>query len=451
MARRAQYRPLQVLLNNRLVGFLRKFPSNAIEFQYDISWLERPNSFPISLSLPLREDAYRGEAVSAVFDNLLPDSPHLRRLVAEKTGARSADAYGLLQAIGRDCVGALQFLDDEADHSLDHKIEGEVVDDNQIEAILNNLALAPLGLGRDSDFRISVAGAQEKTALLHYQGQWLKPFGTTPTTHIFKTQIGTLPNGIDLTNSVENEFYCMSLFKAFGLPVANVEMQIFGQTKALVIERFDRVWRENAQNKRGGEGRRGERLLRLPQEDMCQALSCPPSLKYQADGGPGIVQVLNLLKAGDDPQSDQTRFMIAQILFWMIGATDGHAKNFSIFMLPGGGFKMTPFYDILTVLPNLAQKEIDRRQMKLAMSVGQNKHYLCHEIQPRHFMQSATKVGIAKNIVRDAFDYIIAHFDQAFENVVQVLPHDFPFSLHELVKASADEKRKLIEQYCQEF
>jgi len=89
--------------------------------------------------------------------------------------------------------------------------------------------------------------------------------------------------------------------------------------------------------------------------------------------------------------------------------------------------------------------------MKLAMSVGQNKHYLCHEIQPRHFMQSATKGGIAKNVVRDAFEYIVAHFDQAFENVAQVLPDDFPFSLHELVKASADEKRKLIEQYCQEL
>ncbi|MGU3575608.1 type II toxin-antitoxin system HipA family toxin [Brucellaceae bacterium C25G] len=445
MARRAQYLPLHVLMNNRLVGFLNKYPNNAIEFRYDSSWLDRPNSFPVSLSLPLRDDAYKGEAVSAVFDNLLPDSPHLRRLVAEKTGARSADTYGLLQAIGRDCVGALQFIEEGTESDFTQYIEGKAVDNAQIEAILNNLALAPLGLDRDRDFRISVAGAQEKTALLRYQERWFKPFGITPTTHIFKTQIGTLPNGIDLTNSVENEFYCLNLFKAFGLPVANVEMQVFGTTKALVIERFDRVWRNRPSG--AGQVSEGDRLLRLPQEDFCQALSCPPSRKYQTDGGPGIEHVLNLLKASDEPHNDQKQFLISQILFWMIGATDGHAKNFSIFMLPGGGFKLTPFYDILTVLPNLAQNEIDRRQMKLAMSVGQNKHYLCHEIQPRHFMQSAIKTGVSKMIMRDAFDYIMTHCETAFEDIVTVLPDDFPFSLHRLVKAFALEKLKLIEQY----
>src|SRR3546814_96365 len=155
--------------------------------------------------------------------------------------------------------------------------------------MLRNLAQAPLGLNRDEDFRISVAGAQEKTALLRYEGQWLKPRGTTPTTHLFKTQIGQLPNGINLSNSVENEFYCPKLLEAFGLPVNKVEIQTFGETTALVIERFDRRWTRDG------------RLLRVPQEDCCQALSGPPSRRYQSDQGPRLVDILNLLKGSDSP------------------------------------------------------------------------------------------------------------------------------------------------------
>lgn len=144
---------------------------------------------------------------------------------------------------------------------------------------------APLGLARDDAFRISVAGAQEKTALLWHDGRWIKPHGTTPTTHLIKTQIGKLPGGIDLSDSVENEYYCLKLTAAFGLPVNTATIETFGETKALVIERFDRRWTKDG------------RLLRLPQEDCCQALSVPPTLKYQNEGGPGMIDVLGLLRA----------------------------------------------------------------------------------------------------------------------------------------------------------
>jgi len=274
MARRPRHAPLRVLLNNRLIGHLNKAATGAIEFRYDPDWLIWDHALPVSLSLPLREDAFRGDTVTAVFDNLLPDSDALRRRIAEKVGAAGTDAYSLLAAIGRDCVGALQFVGDadDDDHGNSHALTGDVVDDVAIEKLLKGLAQAPLGLTRDDDFRISVAGAQEKTALLLQNGKWLKPHGTTPTTHILKTQIGELPNGIDLSNSVENEYYCLKLAAAFGLPVNNAEITRFGETTALVIERFDRRWTKDG------------RLLRLPQEDCCQALSVPPTRKYQSDG-----------------------------------------------------------------------------------------------------------------------------------------------------------------------
>ena len=188
MARRRTYEPLRVYLNNRLVGFLNKETSGAIDFWYDQSWLDWEHALPISLSLPLRETPFRGEPVIAVFDNLLPDSDALRRRVAEKVGARGTDAYSMLAAIGHDCVGALQFIaGDDAAMDTTGTIKGEIVDDEAIDKLLRGLAQAPLGLSRDDEFRISIAGAHEKTALLWHDGKWLKPHGTTPTTHIFKT------------------------------------------------------------------------------------------------------------------------------------------------------------------------------------------------------------------------------------------------------------------------
>ena len=432
MPRRRQHAPLRVLLNNRLVGHLTKAPGGAISFAYDQAWLDWAYALPISLSLPLREAPYRGAPVAAVFENLLPDSDALRRRVAEKVGAAGADAYSLLAAIGADCVGALQFVatdNDNHEHDDQHyhrgddpnMIVGTPVDDHAIEALLHGLAQAPLGLSRDDPFRISVAGAQEKTALLWHEGRWLKPHGTTPTTHIFKTQIGQLPNGVNLSDSVENEYYCLKLAEAFGLPVNQATMQCFGRTRALVIERFDRRWTPTG------------RLLRLPQEDCCQALSVAPTRKYQSDGGPGMVDVLTLLKGSDEPATDQQTVFKAQILFWLIGATDGHAKNFSVFLSPGGSYRLTPLYDVLTAQPSLDSRQIERKQMKLAMSVGARRHYRIEETVGRHFIQTGQEAGLPKTLVKMAIEEMADNAASALEKTAQALPDDFPASIHESV------------------
>jgi serine/threonine-protein kinase HipA len=410
-----------VLINNRLVGRLEKATSGAISFDYEQSWLDWENAIPVSLSMPLRESAYRGEQVTAVFENLLPDSLSLRRRVAEKVGAAGTDAYSMLAAIGRDCVGALQFLADGDEAAANGEIHGEPVSAEEIEKILKGLVQAPLGLTKDDDFRISVAGVQEKTALLYNDGKWLKPLGTTPTTHLFKPSIGRLPNGIDLTHSVENEFYCLTLASAFGLPVNNVEMQIFGETKALVVERFDRRWARDG------------RLLRIPQEDFCQALSIPPTRKYQSDGGPNLVEILTFLQGSDTPLEDQANVFKAQIFFWLIGATDGHAKNFSVYLGSGGSYHLTPLYDILTAQPSLDAKQINRNQMRLAMSVGSNRHYRLHEILGRHFVQTGGAAKLPETLVKDTMQQVLDGADTALRRVEKLLPKDFPMEIHNSV------------------
>lgn len=432
MARTRRHPPLRVYQNDRLVGHLLKEPSGAIEFRYDREWLDRSRAFPVSLSLPLREEPWRGEPVAAVFENLLPDSDDLRKRVAEKVGAAGTDAYSLLAAIGRDCIGALQFIAGDTMPGGTMEISGEPVDDEAIERLLKSLAQAPLGLSRDDDFRISIAGAQEKTALLWLDGQWLKPHGTTPTTHLFKTQIGKLPNGIDLSNSVENEFYCLQLLRHLGLQVNRAEIATFGQTKALVVERFDRIWSNG-------------RLIRLPQEDCCQALSVPPARKYQSHGGPGIRDIAELLKGADSPANDHRTLLQAQLVFWLIGATDGHAKNFSIFLHPGGGYALTPLYDVLTAQPSLDARQIERKQMKLAMSVGNSNHYRIDEIQTRHFFQTGEAAGLSPSLVRSAVEDVAARMESAFASLEGELPADFPPALHESVNAGVQRRMRVLQ------
>ena len=274
MPRRRAHAPLDVFVNNRLVGHLAKENDGAIRFGYDRRWLEWQIAFAVSLSLPMRPTLYSGAPVAAVFDNLLPDNTDTRRRVAERTGAEGTDAYSLLEEIGRDCVGAMQFLHEGDQPGKFTEIDGERVSDAEIEKILANLASAPLGMDVEQEFRISVAGAQEKTALLYSRNSWLRPKGTTPTTHILKPQLGMIPTAfglIDMESSVDNEHYCLTLLEEFGLKVAKTRIETFGKRRVLVVERFDRMWRT------------GSELLRLPQEDCCQALGIPPARKYQSE------------------------------------------------------------------------------------------------------------------------------------------------------------------------
>lgn len=429
MARKKTHAPLNVLVNGRLIGRLEKETSGAVTFQYDGDWLDWEHRFAVSLSLPLQKAAYRGEPVSAVFDNLLPDNNDIRKTVAERTGADGTDAYSLLAQIGRDCVGAMQFLPDGVDVDARQPVRGEPISDAQIEQTLANLARAPLGVDPEHEFRISVAGAQEKTALLFHDGKWQRPLGTTPTTHILKPEIGTIPTSsgvIDMSASVDNEHYCLQLMEAFGLPVAQTEIMTFGTRRVLVVERFDRQWQDDG------------RLLRLPQEDCCQALGVPPTRKYQATveghkNGPSIVDIAALLQGSDEPTADRADFFKAQIIFWLIGATDGHAKNFSIFLRPGGGFKLTPFYDVLTAQTAFDDKQIPHKSFKLAMSVGGSRKYKILDIAGRHFAETAKEAGIGPAIIRDAMTAILETADKAPEIALAAMPDDFPPAIHESV------------------
>ncbi|MBI2981979.1 MAG: type II toxin-antitoxin system HipA family toxin [Deltaproteobacteria bacterium] len=396
MGRKSKQIRLLVLLNGKRVGILARNSSGGMEFTYAEEWLRTVDAMPVSQSLPLRELPYRGAPVEAYFDNLLPDNDEIRRRITERLATAGKETVDLLAAVGRDCVGALQFVPEGDSVNRPGPIRGEEISEREIGAILRNLKMAPLGLDREGDFRISIAGAQEKTALLRWNGRWHRPKGQTPTTHILKPAMGRLPNGIDMSASVQNEWFCLKLAGHFGLTAAQADMRTFDGVDCLVVERFDRKWSED-----------GNHLMRIPQEDLCQALGVPWARKYESEGGPGIVTIMDFLNASDRRERDRMEFLRAQLVLFLLGAIDGHAKNFSIALLTTG-FQLSPIYDVMTVLPALAERQIQPKQAKLAMAVGDHKHYRLGEIQRRHWEQTARKAGFPlsnlQSLLQDLFD-----------------------------------------------
>jgi serine/threonine-protein kinase HipA len=174
-------------------------------------------------------------------------------------------------------------------------------------------------------------------------------------------------------------------------------------------------------------------LLRIPQEDFCQALAVPPTRKYNNDGGPGIRECLGLLAGSDYAEEDRLAFLKAQIVFWLIGATDGHAKNFSLFLTPGGRYRMAPLYDIMSLQPNYAAKQLRRKEFRLSMAVGDNRHYAMESILPYHFLEDAKAAGMAQDRVRSLFGSLGETIEGALERTVAIMPDDFPQLLVERI------------------
>lgn len=438
MARRARDRhgpritKTGVWYDRARVGTLIRGTDGGISFTYAATWMQADDAFPVASILSLTKGTWHGDPVIAAFDNLLPDAEgELRAKIAERIGAPGQDVFSLLSVLGRDCVGALQFLPN-TDEPDQQEMDYREISEKEMVADLKNLATAPLAQGDDDDFRISIAGAQEKTAYLSVADRWAKPRGITPTSHIFKTPMGILPgpDEIDLSDSVENELFCMTLAREVGLPVASVEKISLPGQVALAVERFDRHWI-------------GDVLKRLPQEDMCQSLGFPSSQKYQKSGGPGIRQIMELLRESDEPILDRETFFKAQIFFYLIGASDGHAKNFSLRLGQRGRFKLAPLYDILSIAPVVRTGRLQRKRYRLAMSV--DGHYRVDEIVPRHFENEGRASGLPKNRSLELLSDMAERLGPAIERTCKELQDQVPSTVVEPIRLDASERATQVQ------
>ncbi len=430
MARPSRARALSVWANGLHVGRWFVPATGPMELSYDPAWVASAEGRPLSLSLPMNLDgvALKGDKIGFFFDNLLPDAEAIRRRVRTRFATPSGDAFDLLTAIGRDCVGALQLLPEGEEPVGVTKISVTPLDDAGVEKILLGGIAPPLGASEEADeedFRISIAGAQEKTALTWHKGRWCKPHASTPTTHIFKLPLGFVgTRKMDMSTSLENEWLCAQLLRGYGVPVASCDVKRFGATSALVVERFDRVLH-----------RSGRYWLRLPQEDFCQATGTPSSSKYESDGGPGLREIARVLAASEARDEDLTTLMRAQLLFWMLAAIDGHAKNFSLRLLAEGRYRMTPLYDVLSAWPVTGPRHDQQhvKKLKLAMALrAKSKHYRVAEIQRRHFNLTAEACGLGPDMEAIIMD-VIARTPKVIDDVGSSLPKGFPAALFDSI------------------
>ncbi|MEO8400297.1 MAG: type II toxin-antitoxin system HipA family toxin [Gammaproteobacteria bacterium] len=419
---KSRNRILNILMNGFFIGKLEKTNTGGLTFIYDQKWLSTPGARPISLSLPLVPQQFSGDVVYNFFDNLLPDNPQIRSRIQTRFHIRTDQPFDLLASIGKDCVGAIQILDHETTN-YSNQIIFHPLKEKEIASILRNTQIYPLGMTDNSDeFRISIAGAQEKTALLYWNGEWNRPLGTTPTTHIFKLPIGYIQHQqMDLSDSCENEWLCSQIAEAFGLPVAKCEIQHFEDVKALVVERFDRKLASD-----------GSWLMRLPQEDTCQALGISPNLKYQTDGGPSIENIMRLLLGSAQPAKDRDILFSSQVLFWLLAAIDGHAKNFSLHIEAEGKYRLTPLYDIMSAHPLIANKQLQAKKIKMAMALkGKNNHYHWHDLQRRHFLSMAKAANYSIQKAEEILNFMLDRVDSVIEQVTSKLPKKFPRKIYE--------------------
>lgn len=336
-------RLLEVYFGQAKAGTLSQDAAGALSYAYDPDYLNGPDPRAISFSMPLREAAYADRVVRPFFSGLLPDEGARQRL-AGALGLSAGNAFGLLEAIGGECAGALSLYPPGEGSRLSG--DGvETLSPARLAEILGKLRARPLLAGEEG-VRLSLAGVQDKLAVCVDGEDIGLAKGGRPTTHILKPFIQALDG------TVENELFCLRLAARLDLPVPPVEMRYGGAIPFLLVERYDRV--------RNRDGT----IARLHQEDFCQALSVPPELKYEEEGGPGVEKSLDLIdRATARPAADRLNFIRAVMFHYAVGNADAHGKNYAL-LYRGEVPDLAPLYDVVctAAYPRLAKK--------LAMAIG---------------------------------------------------------------------------------
>lgn len=383
---------LNVYLNNDFVGILSKDNNGGICFQYD-----KKAKHQLSLALPIREELYLNKDCKGFFNGLLPESEHVRVAIGKKYGINPKNDFSLLKAIGYDCAGAVAFFENKPENLKEYyKIKGNILSNDELEQYIKNLPKKPLALG--SDKRLSLAGAQDKTAVVLINNKIAIPDDNIPSTHILKPAI----NGYKET--IENEYLCLKVAEKLGIQIPNIQIGNANNTKYFLIERYDRTIKNN-------------QIKRIHQEDFCQASNIPSAYKYQSEGGVDFKRCIEILKKTTKPAVSIKKFVELMIFNYLISNNDAHGKNFSILHYDNDNILFAPAYDLLctSVYPELSSK--------MAMKIGG--YYENNKIYPRHFERMAKDIGISYTQVKKILinqckilPDIIIEISKTFENTI---------------------------------
>ncbi|MGB8352606.1 MAG: type II toxin-antitoxin system HipA family toxin [Chthoniobacteraceae bacterium] len=363
-------RTLDVWFYGNKAGRLVQDDSGRLSFAYDADYL-KSRAWPLSVSLPLREEEFGDHVARPFFSGLLPDDL-VRKKIARLVGVSEKNPFSLLEIIGGECAGAVAFYPEGTSPHQENHEDIQILDEHHLDEIFDHLKRRPLFAG-EKDIRLSLAGAQDKLAVRMIGDKIALMRGGAPTTHILKT---LMVGREEIKDSVHNELFCLMLAARCGISAAQAQIRHTAKEPFLLVERYDRKWQ-------------GDNVVRLHQEDFCQALSVPPENKYEREGGPGILACLDEIQRHSvQPIPDRIAFLNAVIFNYLIGNADAHGKNFSL-LHEEGKPRLAPAYDLLStaVYSTLSPK--------MAMKIGGK--YEPEEVHLRHWLRLVPDSVTARN------------------------------------------------------
>lgn len=357
---------LYVYINGIPAGELWLDDQNRFCFQYSKQWLEEQNSFHLSISLPLREEPFLNDSCYSYFTNLLPESKVLTTL-SQKLGIAEEDKFSLLRAIGGDCAGAVSLYPPDIDPPGPADYTYEPFSEKNLAEKIKELRINPLLAAEER--RLSLAGGMEKLPVYIKNNRIYLPLNGAPTTHIIKTPVK------DLQGVVTNEAYCMRLAKNMGYDVPDTDVLSIGNISFYAVKRYDRKIDEQG-------------VVRLVQEDFCQALNRNPQQKYNFS----LKDCFDLIRREcSNPIEDSRKFLNLVLFNGLIGNADGHAKNISL-LHNENGTRLAPFYDLVSTLvyPQFTKK--------MPMMIAGKKRNFGH-LQKHHFESLSKEINMKPNVV----------------------------------------------------
>jgi serine/threonine-protein kinase HipA len=396
---------LVVFLEGRRIGLLSEESNGKHVLTYDMS---EDIGASLSLSLPRRVEPWTGEPVDAFIDGVLPDDRAMRQRIARIYDVSANNPFSLLSAIGLDCAGGAQFVPIEDSDTFAQDIRLHEISESDIKRRLISISDDRQATWQGEEEHWSLNGAQDKIALCKLDETWYEAQGSAPTTHIIK------PGIMKLHEQAFNEYVCLKTIEHLDLPVSYSQFDVFDGLPALVSKRWDRKYIKDK------DGRR--QILRIHQEDLCQATGHPTAEKYQAEGGPGPIEIIRCLRNNGLDESSIALFYIALILNFLMAGTDAHAKNYAIVEAVGKAPKLAPLYDVASMFAY----DTKRNQRKLAMSIGGEYHW--ERIELRHWQM----------LVNDAGSVDVEDVEAFLQLYAKRLPSAFAESSQAALEMSAD-------------
>lgn len=398
---------LSVRLNGTHVGILEQTANGKMIFTYDPSAKQS-----ISIGMPVQNAAYDEVRTEAYFGGLLPESDAVKSIIGKYYGISPNNHFALLKAIGYDCAGAISCheMDDTTSSKRLFPLTAEIIGDDELYQHIKELPKKPLFMNFDG-LRLSLAGVQDKAAVCVIDNQIGLPKNGCPTTHILK------PASSHFDGMVENEYFILKIAKQIGLPIPNIELRRIKDITFLLIERYDRQIKDN-------------HVLRIHQEDFCQALGMLSTKKYQNEGGPGFKDCFDLLKETAQPAIDRNVLASALVFNYLICNMDAHGKNFSLLHQHSNNIRLAPFYDMVctSVYTHLSTK--------MAMKIGGK--YEANRLLPQHWEQLCHQINYGypamKEIILKQSELILqaaqlekkslriaAHYHSIIDKIIKVI------------------------------